>query len=155
MKKTVIYLSIFMLSLLFVMPSVSYAQDEKLYEPVSVWNLTFVRLKANMGDEYLKNLKNTWVASMDAFVKEGMIQSYMILEGDAFGTDDFDLILMTEFKNYATFDPNPEREAKMKQIEASLAASMGGEDKMDAVVTSYADMRRIVGRKMMTQIKPK
>jgi hypothetical protein len=142
-----------LLALLFVIPSISYSQDESVTEPVSVWNLTFVRTKANMGDDYLKNLKNTWGASMAAFEKEGLIESYMILDGNAFGDDDFDLILMVEFKNYATFDPNPERKAKFKQVQEQVAAAMGGEDKMESVVKNYPDMREILGTKTMSQIK--
>lgn len=153
MKKNAMYFATLLLALLFVMPAVSYSQDEDITEPVSVWNLTFVRTKANMTDDYLKNLKNTWNASMSEMVKEGFIQSYMILDGNAFGEDDFDLILMVEFKNYATFDPDPVRKAKMKEVQDRVAASMGGEDKMEAVVKNYSDMRRIVGTKTMTQIK--
>ena len=90
---------------------------------------------------------------MSEMVKEGFIQSYMVLDGNAFGDDDFDLILMVEFKNYATFDPDPVRKAKMKEVQDRVAASMGGEDKMEAVVKNYSDMREIVGTKTMTQIK--
>lgn len=153
MKKNAFYFTTILLALLFVMPAVTFAQDDDVTEPVSVWNLTFVRTKANMGDDYLKNLKNTWGASMAAMEKEGLIESFMILDGQAFGDDDFDLILMVEFKNYATFDPNPEREAKIKQVQEQVAATMGGEDKMDAVVKNYPDMREILGSKTMTQIK--
>ena len=153
MKKNAFSFATLMLALLFVLPSISFAQDDNVTEPVSVWNLTFVRTKANMGDDYLKNLKNTWGASMAAMEKEGLIESYMILDGNAFGDDDFDLILMIEFKNFATFDPNPEREAKMKQVQEQVAAAMGGDEKMDTVVKNYADMREILGSKTMTQIK--
>lgn len=153
MKKNVFYLTTLLLALLFVIPSVSYSQDEDISEQVSVWNLTFVRTKANMDHDYLKNLKNTWGASMAAFEKEGLIESFMILDGNAFGDDDFDLILMVEFKNYATLDPNPEREAKFSQIQKQVAAAMGGEDKMDTVVQNYADMREILGTKTMSEIK--
>jgi len=153
MKKSAFYFATLLMALLFVMPAVSYSQDDAVTEPVSVWNLTFVRTKANMGGDYLKNLKNTWGASMAAMEKEGLIESYMILDGNAFGDDDFDLILMIEFKNYATFDPNPERQAKMKQVQEQVAAAMGGEDKMDTVVQNYADMREILGSKTMSEIK--
>ena len=55
MKKHAMYFATLLLALLFVLPAVSYSQDEDITEPVSVWNLTFVRTKANMGDDYLKN----------------------------------------------------------------------------------------------------
>jgi hypothetical protein len=135
-------------------PAVSFTQNsDDITDQVSVWNLTFVRTKANMGDEYLKNLKNTWASSMAEMSKEGLIESYMILEGNAFGVGDFDIILMVEFKNYATFDPDPARQAKIKEVNDKVAAAMGGEDRMEAVVQNYGDMRTIVGRKTMSEIK--
>jgi hypothetical protein len=75
----------------------------------------------------------------------------MILYGDAFGWDDFDLMLMIEFKNYAMYDPDPERDKKYDEIQKKLMEEMG-EDKMDATVKSYGDMRKILGTKTMRQI---
>jgi hypothetical protein len=151
MKNTAKHLAALLLALLFVMPSFSYAQEDKVYEEGSVWNITFIRLKPNISDDYLKNLKHTWAAAMDQFVAEGMMESYMILYGDAFGWDDFDLMLMIEFKNYAMYDPDPERDKKYDEIQKKLMEEMG-EDKMDATVKSYGDMRKILGTKTMRQI---
>ncbi len=152
MKKTATTLAAMLLALIFILPSTAFAQDDdKVYDEGSVWNITFIRLKPNVGDDYLKNLKKTWAASMDEFVSEGLMESYMILYGEAFGWDDFDLMLMIEFKNFAQYDPDPEREKKFKEIEKKLMESMG-EDKMDATVKSYGDMRKILGTKTMRQI---
>jgi hypothetical protein len=152
MKKITAFFAALLLAAFFVMPSMAIAQDDdKVYEEGSVWNITFVKLKANKGDVYLKNLKNTWGTTMDKFVEEGLMESYMILYGESFGWDDFDLMLMIEFKNFAQYDPDPERDKKYKEIEKQLMDSMG-EDKMEATVESYDDMRKIFGTKTMRQI---
>ena len=88
---------------------------------------------------------------MDQYVAEGLIESYMILEGEAFGWDDFDLMLMMEFENYPVFDKDPEREKKFDAIQKKLMADMG-EEKMDATVSSYSDMRKMLGTKTFRQI---
>lgn len=151
MKKLTNSFVAIVLAALFVLPTFSSAQDDDVYEEGTVWNVTFIRLKANMGDDYLKNLKQTWGKAMDEYVAEGLIESYMILQGEAFGWDDFDLMLMMEFENFATFDPNPERKKKFDAIQEKLMAEMG-EDKMDSTVKSYSDMRKMMGTKTFRQI---
>lgn len=151
MKKLTNSFVAIVLAALFVLPTFSSAQDDDVYEEGTVWNVTFIRLKANMGDDYLKNLKQTWGKAMDEYVAEGLIESYMILQGEAFGWDDFDLMLMMEFENFAAFDPNPERKKKFDAIQEKLMAEMG-EDKMDSTVKSYSDMRKMMGTKTFRQI---
>jgi hypothetical protein len=152
MKKITTYLFTILLAALFVIPTVSFAQDdEDFIEEGTVWNVTFIRTKANMGDEYLKNLRQTWGKAMDQYVAEGLIESYMILDGEAFGWDDFNMMLMMEFENFSVFDPNPEREKKFKAIQEKLMAEMG-EEQMDATVASYSDMRKMLGTKTFRQL---
>ena len=152
MKKITSTLFVLFLASLFAIPTLTFAQsDDDVYEEGTVWNVTFIRLKANMGDEYLKNLKQTWGKAMDQYVAEGLIESYMILYGEAFGWDDFDLMLMMEFENFGTFDPDPERKKKFDAIQKKLMDEMG-EDKMDATVTSYSDMRKMMGTKTFREI---
>jgi len=152
MKKITTYLFTILLASLFVIPTVTFAQDdEDFIEEGTVWNVTFIRTKANMGDEYLKNLRQTWGKAMDQYVAEGLIVSYMILDGEAFGWDDFNLMLMMEFENFGTFDPDPEREKKFDAIQEKLLVEMG-EEKMESTVKSYSDMRKMLGTKTFRQI---
>jgi len=126
------------------------AQGADLYSEGSVWNLTFVKIKANMGDDYLKGLSKTWKASMDELVKQKLIKSYKILSGEASNPQDFDLILMTEVENFATYDPNPERDAKRDEVEKKVREALGEE--FQKTVSSYTTMREITGRKTMREI---
>lgn len=150
MKKTTISLLGLIFTVALLLPGQSDAQNSKLYESGSVWNLTFVKLQANMGDEYLKGLNKTWKASMDEMVKEELILSYKVLSGQAANEDDFDLLLMIEMKNMASMDPSPEREKKMDDIEKRVMDSMGEEFKK--TVASYSTMRDIQGSKIMREI---
>ena len=126
------------------------AQEPDLYTSGSVWNLTFVKLHANMGEDYLKGLNKTWKASMDGLVTAKVIKSYKILMGEASNPQDFDLILMTELENFASMDPNPEKEKKMDDVEKKVREAMGEE--FQKTVSSYSTMRDITGRKTMREI---
>ena len=150
MKKIIISLTGVLFIASMLLSSTMKAQDAALYSEGSVWNLTFVKLKANMGDEYLKGLNKTWKASMDALVKEKLIKSYKILMGSASNPQDFDLLLMTEFENFAAMDPNPERDKKRDEIEKKIMDAMGEE--FQKTVAGYTTMREITGSKIMREI---
>jgi hypothetical protein len=150
MKKFAISLiSMFFFALAMISSSLE-AQDAPLYSEGSVWNLTFVKLKANMGDDYLKGLSKTWKSSMDELVRQKLLKSYKILMGEASNPQDFDLILMTEFENYASMDPNPEKDKIRDEIEKKIRDAMGEE--FQKTVANYSTLREITGRKTMREI---
>ncbi len=151
--KTVLFFSILLAALfLFPFEQIS-AQEEDLYEDGTVWTLTFVRTGANKNDAYLKGLANTWVASMEEAKKEGLIVSYKILEGAPANEDDFNLVLMIENKNMASFDADEQRDAKFDAIEKKIRDKMG--DDYDATITNYDNIRVIMGTKIMREIQLK
>ena len=126
------------------------AQEADVYTEGSVWNLTFVKIKANMGEDYLQGLSKTWKASMDELVRQKLLKSYKILMGSASNPQDFDLILMTEFENYAAMDPNPEADKKRDEIQKKIKDGLG--DEYEKTVSSYSTLREITGRKTMREI---
>lgn len=148
-KLTVMLFSVLFFTSVMISSNLT-AQDADLYTEGSVWNLTFVKLKANMGEDYLKGLNKTWKASMDELVKQNLIKSYKILSGESSNPQDFDLLLMTEVENFASYDPNPEKDAKRDEVEKKVMDAMGEEFKK--TVSSYTTMREITGRKTMREI---
>ena len=149
MKKITIALFSMLFASLLI-SSTLLAQDAPVYTEGSVWNLTFVKIKANMGEDYLKGLSKTWKSSMDELVRQKLLKSYKILMGDAANPQDFDLILMTEFENYASFDPDPERDKKRDEVEKKIRDAMGEE--FQKTVANYSTLREITGRKTMREI---
>lgn len=148
--KNVLYFSVLM-AVLFLFPFEQIsAQEEDLYEDGTVWSLTFVRTGANKSEDYLKGLANTWVASMEEAKKEGLILSYKILAGNAANEDDYDLILMIENKNMASFDPDDTRDAKFDAIEEKIKDKMG--DEYEVTITNYDEIRNLMGTKLMREI---
>jgi len=133
----------------FLSPVITQAQSE-LYDQGSVWELTFVKIKANMGEDYLKGLSKTWKSSMDQMVKEKFIKSYKMLMGPASNRADFDLLLMVESENFASFDPDPERDKKMAELEKKIRDGMGDEYKK--TIVNYETLREITGNKVMREV---
>jgi hypothetical protein len=150
MKKFKITLAGAILFALLMSTTQIMAQEDDLYKEGSVWSMTFVKLKANMGDEYIKGLSKTWKASMDELVSQKLIKSYKILIGDASNPQDFDLILMTEVENYAAFDPDPVKDKKRDEVEKKIRDAMGEE--FQKTVENYSTLREITGRKTMREI---
>jgi hypothetical protein len=149
MKKTVYAIACGILFSLLFAPVALRAQSE-LYDQGSVWELTFVKIKANMGEDYLKGLSKTWKSSMDQMVKEKLIKSYKMLMGPAANRGDFDLLLMVESVNYASFDPDPARDKKMDELEKKIRDGMGDEYKK--TIVNYETLREITGNKVMREI---
>ena len=127
----------------------AYSQDD-VYDEGTVWTLTFVRTGANVTEDYLKDISKTWKAFMDEAVKDGYVKSYKILRGPAANEDDFNIVLMIENENMASFDPDAERDAKMDAIEKKIKESM--KDNYEKTIKNYESIREILGTKVMREI---
>jgi hypothetical protein len=126
--------------------STSLFAQEKSYTQGSAWSVGFIKVGANMNVEYLNNLKNTWVAMQDEAVKQGLIVSYKILSGSAANPEDWDIMLMREFKDLAAMDGNDDKwQAISKKV-------IGGEDASKKLNESRVSMRTIYGNKTVREV---
>jgi hypothetical protein len=120
--------------------------QEKSYKDGSVWQVGFIKVSANMNVEYLNNLKNNWKATHDEAVKQGLILSYKILQGTAANPEDWDIMLMTEFKSLAAMEGSEDKwEAISKKV-------IGGEEAMKKLNESRVSMRTIYGGKLLKEV---
>jgi hypothetical protein len=121
------------------------AQD-KGFKDGSVWQVGFIKVSANMDEEYLKNLKNNWVATHEEAVKQGLILSYKVLSGASANPEDWDIMLMTEYKSMAAMEASDDKwEAISKKV-------IGGEESMKKLNESRVSMRTIYGGKLLREI---
>jgi hypothetical protein len=123
----------------------TFAQDRG-YKHGSVWRIGFIKTGPNMSMEYLKSLKTTWKAVSDEAVKQGLILSYKVLEGAAANPDDWDIMLMQEFKNMAALDGN---EDKWDALEKKV---VGDDATMKKLNETRVSMRTIYGGKLVREI---
>jgi len=122
------------------------AQSDAPYTEGTVWQITMVKAKYGMGDEYLKGLATTFKGTLDEAKKQNLIMDYKILLGDAATPHDFDILLMVEQKNMASFDNAREKfDPIARKIE-------GTPDQQRATATKRLEIREIMGNKLMREI---
>jgi len=121
-------------------------QSDAPYTEGPVWNITMVKAKYGMGDEYLKGLAKTFKGTLDEAKKENLILDYKILLGDAATPHDFDILLMVESKSMAMFDNAREKfDPIARKIE-------GSPDQQRQTATKRVEIREILGSKLMREI---
>jgi hypothetical protein len=122
------------------------AQSDAPYTEGPVWQLTMVKTKAGMGDDYLKGLAKSFKGTLDEAKKQNLILDYKILIGDAANPQDFDILLMVESKDMASFDNARE---KFDPIAKKITGSL---DQQRATAVKRMDIREIVGDKLMREV---
>ena len=142
MKKVI---SLIILTVILTCTTTLIAQ-ERTYTTGSAWTVGFIKVNANMGVEYLNSLKGTWKAMHDEAVKQGLIVSYKILEGASSNPEDWNIMLMVEYKNLAAMEGN---EDKWVAINKKI---IGGEDAAKKLSESRVSMRTIYGNKMLREV---
>ena len=133
---------------LMLFAQATLAQD-KPYKEGSIWAVTFVKVKPGMFDTYIKDLSANRRPLMEQAKKEGLILQEKMLAGESAGREDFDLILMVEYKNWAAFDGLNDRFRTLAQ------KIVGSEDKQTQMMIKRTDVREIVGTKNMQEISYK
>jgi hypothetical protein len=125
---------------------ISAMQSTAPYTEGAVWQITMVKTKPGMGDDYLKTLARTFKAANDEAKKQGIITDYKILSGDAATAQDFDLLLMVEYPNMAAFDGLREK------TQPIFDKIVGNEDQQRQLAVKRVEIREIMGDKTMREI---
>ncbi|MEE9443613.1 MAG: hypothetical protein V3V99_13190 [candidate division Zixibacteria bacterium] len=134
---------IYSLIFVFITPIVS---AESPYINGSVWGISLIQTEANMQEQYIKDLQGAWKKVMDAALEEGLILSYKVFVGGAANPDDWDVMLMVEFKNYAALDGLDEK------FTTIVERVIGAEDEQIKMTLERGDIREIFGDKLMQEI---
>ena len=122
------------------------AQSDAPYTEGPVWEVTMVKVKPGLGDQYLKGLAKTFKGTLDEAKKQNLIISYKILLSDAATPNDFSILLMVESKNMASFDNAREKfDPIAKKIEGSV-------EEQEKTATKRLDIREIMGDKLMREV---
>jgi hypothetical protein len=116
------------------------------YNEGPVWTLTMIRTKTGLGDEYLKQITGTVKPVYDEEKKQKVILDYKILNGEASGPQDFNILILVEYPNWAAFDNLRD---KMDPIVEKV---MGTEDQRRATAVKRLDIREILATKTMREI---
>ena len=122
------------------------AQSDAPYTEGPVWGITMVKTKPGMSDDYLKTLAKIYKSTNDEMKKQGLIMDYKVLLGNDANPQDFDILLMVEFKNMAAFDGLREK------TDPIMNKVMGSEDAQRQLAVKRLDVREILGTKTMREV---
>ena len=123
-----------------------WAQVKRPYRDGSVWNIAFIKVKPGMDVAYLTYLSGSWKAEQDAAKKEGLILSYKVLTTEAHGATDFNLLLMTEYKNLAAM------EAGQEKFDTLVQKVIGDDQKQMQGYKDRLEIREVLGDRLAREI---
>jgi hypothetical protein len=116
------------------------------YTEGSVWEITMVKTKPGMGDDYFKALARIFKATNDEQKRQGIITDYKILVGSSATQQDYDILLMVEYPNMAALDNLRD---KTDAIDAKM---VGSEDQQHQLAVKRMEIREIMGDKLMREV---
>jgi len=112
-----------------------------------VWTITFVHTKPGLSLKYLEYLATEWKKQQEALKKAGLILDYKVIGAESHSPTDWDLMLMTEFKDLATLEAN---EDKMEAI--AMQAVDQNDQKMLQGYQERSSWREILGDRLAREI---
>jgi hypothetical protein len=137
---------IVLVALFAIALSINGFAQERTYKQGSAWAVSFVQVKNGMGVEYINSLKTTWKAVQDEGIKQGLILSYKIFDGNASNPDDWQIMLMVEYKNLAAMEGNEDKwDAISKKV-------VGTEEDQKKLREMRVNMRTMYGTKVMREV---
>ena len=116
------------------------------YNEGGVWTLSLIKTKPGLEDEYLKQITGTVKPAYDEAKKQKIILDYKILTGDASDRNDFNILILVEYANFAAFD------GLRDKMDPVLAKVMGSQDQQKEMAVKRLDIREILGTKTMREI---
>jgi hypothetical protein len=118
--------------------AVAYA-DGRDWNDGPVQNVTFIRTVDGHFDDYMHWLATTYRKQQEAAKAAGLITRYEILVAQPHNPQDADIILITEFKNWAALD---HLGSKLEQVSAKVEGSVDAANKSEA---DRAKIRTVLG----------
>jgi len=115
-----------------------------------LWDITMVKVKPNMSDDYLEGLRDTWVASNKVAKELGQIEDFHIFQSQVGASGDANLILVVKFADSSQLEPNKGEYDKFMK-----AWGDANEDKTREITKNYPAMREITGEYLVREITVK
>lgn len=134
-----------LLGLLFSLAGPAQAQD-KPYKEGTIWAISFIKVKPGMFDVYMRDLAVARKKLMEEAKKQGLIVSEKMLAGSSMGREDWDLMLMVEYKNWAAFDGLNDK------FDALSLKIVGSEEAQLKTMVKRTEVREIMGDKVFQEL---
>ena len=122
------------------------AQVKRPFHNGSVWSVAFIRMKPGMETAYLNYLAGPWKANQETMKKEGLILSYKVLTTEGHTPGDWNLMLMTEYKNLTTMEANEDKaDTVVQQV-------VGDDEKQRQGYRDRLEIREVMGDRLAREV---
>ncbi len=132
--------------LILTLGIVVVAQVNRPYRNGSVWNIGFIQMKPGMDTAYMNYVAGEWKREQEALKKDGQIISYKVLTTEAHGSNDWNIMLMTEYKDMATMEAN---EAKADNLAKTV---IGNDEKQMQGYRDRLQIREVLEDRLAREI---
>jgi len=123
-----------------------FAQVNRPYHNGAVWDIAYIRMKPGMETAYLNYLAGQWKANQEAAKKEGLIVSYKVIGVEGHGPGEWNLMLMTEYKDLATMEANEDKGDALAQ------KMIGTDEKQMQGYKERSEIREVMGNRLGREI---
>ena len=123
-----------------------YAQVRRPYRNGSVWSIGFIRMKPGMETAYLNYVATDWKREQEELKKDGQTLSYKVLRTEGHSPTDWNLMLMTEYKDMATMEANVAKE------DALVQRVIGNDEKQRQGYRERLEIREVLADRLAREI---
>ena len=135
-----------LIALVLTLSVVVFAQVNRPYRNGTVWSIGFIRMKPGMDTAYLSYIAGDWKREQEALKKDGQIISYRVLQTEAHGSTDWNLMLLTEYKDLATYERN------LDKADALLQTVIGDDNKQRQGYRERLEIREVLADRLAREI---
>ncbi len=135
-----------LIALVLTLSVAVFAQVNRPYRNGSVWGISFIQMKPGMDTAYLNYIATDWKRNQEALKKDGQSISYKVLTTEAHGSGDWNIMLMTEYKDMATMEAN---EAKADNL---LQTVVGTDEKQMQGYRDRLQIREVMESRLAREI---
>jgi len=132
--------------LMFSLSIATSAQVDRPFHSGSVWVIGVIQIKPGMQNAYKAYIATEWKKQQEALKKDGQILSYMVIETEAHSVNDWNMLLMTEYKDLATYEANQTKADNLAQT------VVGNDAKQMQGYRDRLQIREVVGVRLSRQI---
>jgi hypothetical protein len=123
-----------------------YAQMSRPYHRSSAWQVSFIQVKPGMDVAYLNYLTTDWKKEQEALKAAGITLSYKVLTTEGHSSNDWNLMLLTEYKDMATL------EASEKKADALGQKLIGTDEKQMQGYKDRLAIREVLGTRLAREV---
>ena len=126
-----------------------FAEIYKDYEPSGEFiQLTVVAVEPNYLDDYIVNLKKTWVRAMEVQKELGYVVDYGVFTSD--NANSPNVWLTITYENMAAMQPSEEQYNKVNaELEKRYKET---EDELNTIAKGYEEIRKMVDNQIINRV---